>query len=139
MINTFIASRTYRILGFICLVIDVIALILVKEKNKRPIYKKGERSFTSTFRFDILKDVNYLLWVLASVIGLCGYFVPYFFLPGLFVFAVLFITSHIDFLYVLLAHATYLGLTPTQGSTLIAIMSASNFVGRIAVGYVYKL
>lgn len=33
-----------------------------------------------------------------------------------------------------LAHAHYLGLSDSQGSTLIAIMSATNFAGRLIVG-----
>lgn len=106
---------TYRILGFICLIMDVIGVLFVKEKYKNAKKPKGQRNLKNVFRMDVLKNRNYLLWCLGSVIGLMGYFVPYFFLP---------------------AHAHYLGLSDSQGSTLIAIMSATNFAGRLIVGYI---
>ncbi|EPB92896.1 hypothetical protein HMPREF1544_00335 [Mucor circinelloides 1006PhL] len=105
---------TFRILGFICLFCDIIACIFIKDKNPAK-KKKGERSLKAIFQLSVLKDVNFLLWTCGSVIGLMGYFIPYFFVP---------------------ANATHLGFTSTQGSTLIAIMSASNFVGRILVGFI---
>ncbi|KAF1801541.1 major facilitator superfamily domain-containing protein [Mucor lusitanicus] len=105
---------TFRILGFICLACDIVACIFIKDKNPAK-KKKGERSLKAIFQLSVLKDVNFLLWTCGSVIGLMGYFIPYFFVP---------------------ANATYLGLTSTQGSTLIAIMSAANFVGRILVGFI---
>ncbi|KAI8094764.1 major facilitator superfamily domain-containing protein [Thamnidium elegans] len=106
------AAWTYRILGFICLGCNIIACVFIREKksSKKP---KGARSLKSIFRLDVLQDTNFLLWAFASVIGLMGYFIPYFFLP---------------------AYATYLGLSATQGSTLIAVMSAANFIGRVLVG-----
>ncbi|KAI9329949.1 major facilitator superfamily domain-containing protein [Pilaira anomala] len=108
------AAWTYRILGFICLGCNLIACVVIKEKTSSK-KKKGERSLKNIFRLDVLQDKNFLLWSLASVIGLMGYFIPYFFLP---------------------AYATHLGLTATQGSTLIAVMSAANFTGRILVGFI---
>ncbi|KAG2193418.1 hypothetical protein INT47_006615 [Mucor saturninus] len=108
------APWTYRILGFICLACNIIACIFVKAKN--PAKKmKGGKSLRSIFQMDVLKDKNFLLWCFASIIGLSGYFIPYFFVP---------------------AYATSIGLTASQGSTLIAVMSASNFIGRIMVGYI---
>ncbi|GAA5808186.1 hypothetical protein MFLAVUS_001571 [Mucor flavus] len=106
------AAWTYRILGFICLGCNIIACITIREK-KSSVKPKGARTLKTIFRLDVLQDTNFLLWCLASVIGLMGYFVPYFFLP---------------------AYATYLGLSATQGSTLIAVMSAANFIGRVLVG-----
>jgi hypothetical protein len=35
---------------------------------------------------------------------------------------------------IILAYATYLGLSSSQGSALVAVIAASNFVGRIATG-----
>ncbi|GAA5795527.1 hypothetical protein HPULCUR_000885 [Helicostylum pulchrum] len=106
------AAWTYRILGFICLGCNIIACITIREK-KSSVKSKEARTLKTIFRLDVLQDTNFLLWCLASVIGLMGYFVPYFFLPG---------------------YATYLGLSATQGSTLIAVMSAANFIGRVLVG-----
>lgn len=107
----------------------------MKEKNSSKKIKGG-KSLKSIFRMDVLKDKNFLLWCLASIIGLSGYFIPYFFVPGL---------NYMNFthLYDLLisyfaAYATNIGLTAAQGSTLIAVMSAANFIGRIMVGYVVR-
>lgn len=74
---------TYRILGFICLICDVIGVLFVKEKYPNAKKPKGQRNLKNVFRMDVLKNRNYLLWCLGSVIGLMGYFVPYFFLPGI--------------------------------------------------------
>jgi MFS family permease len=103
---------SFRILGFICLFSNIIACICVKDKESAK-KKKGERSLSAIFDFSVMKDTNFLLWTCASVISLMGYFVPYFFLP---------------------AYATYLNLSRSEGSSLIAIMSASSFIGRLLVG-----
>ncbi|KAI8355610.1 major facilitator superfamily domain-containing protein [Choanephora cucurbitarum] len=105
---------SFRILGFICLFCDVIACLFIKDRfpAKR---SKEERSLKKIFDLSVFKDTNFLLWACGSVISLMGYFIPYFFLP---------------------AYATHLGLSASQGSVLIAIMSAANFVGRISVGLI---
>lgn len=100
---------SFRILGFICLICDALACLLIKERKKRPTTK----SLKDIFDLSVFKDMNFILWMCGSVISLMGYFIPYFFIPS---------------------HATYLGLSASQGSTLIAIMSACNFVGRVLVG-----
>ncbi|KAL7319906.1 hypothetical protein PS15m_002988 [Mucor circinelloides] len=101
---------TYRILGFICLFCDIIACIFVKERIVR---KKEKKSLSQIIDFGVLKNVNFLIFSVASDLGLFGYFVPFFFLP---------------------ADATYLGLSDSQGSSLIAVCSAMNFLGRLAAG-----
>ncbi|EPB89705.1 hypothetical protein HMPREF1544_03505 [Mucor circinelloides 1006PhL] len=101
---------TYRILGFICLFCDIIACIFVKERIVR---KKEKKRFSQIIDFGVLKNVNFLIFSVASDVGLFGYFVPFFFLP---------------------ADATYLGLSDSQGSSLIAVCSAMNFLGRLAAG-----
>ena len=72
------AGWTYRILGFICLVCDLVAVAFVVERIPRPKTRKRLRDI---IQFDVLMNINYLLWCLASVVSLFGYFVPYFFLP----------------------------------------------------------
>ncbi|CAO0791362.1 unnamed protein product [Mucor circinelloides] len=101
---------TYRILGFICMFCDIIACICVKERIVR---KKEKKNFFKIIDFGVLKNTNFLLFIIASDIALLGYFVPFFFLP---------------------AYATQLGLSDSQGSSLIAVCSAMNFVGRLASG-----
>ncbi|KAI7904339.1 major facilitator superfamily domain-containing protein [Cokeromyces recurvatus] len=104
-------SWTYRILGLICLVCDAIACILVKERVAKPQEKK---KLSKIVHFDVLKDINFLIYCIGSDIALFGYFIPFFFVP---------------------AYATHLGMPDSQGSSLVAVMSAMNFIGRLVAGY----
>ncbi|KAI7903125.1 major facilitator superfamily domain-containing protein [Cokeromyces recurvatus] len=106
------SSWTYRILGFICLACDIIACITVKEK--KPSSVKLRKKLSQIINFSVLKNTNYVLFAVASNIGLFGYFIPYFFIPS---------------------YATYLGLSNSQGSALVAVTAACNFVGRIITGF----
>lgn len=72
------SAWTYRILGFICLFCDIIACIFVKERIVR---KKEKKSFSQIINFGVLKNTDFLIFSIASDIGLFGYFVPFFFLP----------------------------------------------------------
>ncbi|SAM08373.1 hypothetical protein [Absidia glauca] len=101
----------YRILGFIILACCIGACLLVKERVKTP---KRTKSLKDLFDFSVLKDINFLLWTLGSMIGLCGFFVPFFFLPS---------------------YARHIGLDPDQGSALIAVLSTGNLLGRPLVGF----
>lgn len=72
--------RAYRVLGFICLGCDVITCVLVKERI--PQNKSGSKhKLLQIFSKEVFEDVSFVLWVIASMIGLMGFFVPYFFLP----------------------------------------------------------
>ncbi|KAI9345780.1 major facilitator superfamily domain-containing protein [Pilaira anomala] len=102
---------TYRILGFICLVCDIIACVFVKERVASPQKKKN---FRQILQFDVLKNTDFLIFAIGSDIALFGYFVPLFFIP---------------------AYATYLGLSDSQGSSIISVCSAMNCIGRLVVGY----
>lgn len=102
---------TYRILGFICLFCDTIACLTVKERN--PPAVRNRKKLSQIVNFAVLKDTNFVLFCIASNVGLFGYFVPYFFLPS---------------------YASYLGLSASQGSALVAVSSACNFVGRVITG-----
>ncbi|KAI8394332.1 major facilitator superfamily domain-containing protein [Radiomyces spectabilis] len=101
---------TYRILGFICLACDLVAVVLVKEKFPR---KKGRKKLSDIVQLNVLRNFNFILWCVGSVIMLLGYFVPYFFLPS---------------------YATFHGLSASQGSALVAVSSAMNFIGRVLAG-----
>ncbi|KAI8147417.1 major facilitator superfamily domain-containing protein [Fennellomyces sp. T-0311] len=121
------AAWTYRIMGFLVLGMNVFTCLLVKEKYPRhKKYKANDESgekqptphqptLREIFNWNVLKDINYLLWVIGSMIALMGFFVPFFFLPS---------------------YARYLGLSSANGTALIAVMSAGNCVGRVAVGYI---
>lgn len=101
---------TYRIMGFICLVCDIIACIFVKERV--PGSKKGKK-FSQILQFDVLKNTDFVIFAIGSDIGLFGYFVPFFFIP---------------------AYATHLGLTDSQGASIVSVCSAMNFIGRLVAG-----
>ncbi|KAG1121792.1 hypothetical protein G6F42_012086 [Rhizopus arrhizus] len=103
---------TYRILGFICLACNIIACFTVKART--PVDAKHRKRLSHIINFSVLKNANFVVFLIASNIGLFGYFIPYFFLPS---------------------YATFLGLSDAQGSALVAVTAACNFVGRIITGF----
>lgn len=103
---------TFRILGFVCLVCDIVACLCVKERVSSQ-QKKGTITLKTIFHLDIFKNMNYNIWVWACVFSLMGYFIPFFYLP---------------------ANANYMGLSSDQSTALIAIMSTGNFIGRLLAG-----
>jgi MFS family permease len=110
--STLGASWTYRILGFITLGMDAISCVLIRERNvTKPRVRKH---LSDIIHLNVLKDVNYCIFCIGSVIGLLGYFVPYYFLPS---------------------YGTFIGLSPAQRSALLAVASAANFFGRISAGF----
>jgi MFS family permease len=108
------AAWTYRVLGFVCLACDLIACVLVKSRGGGSINKARKR-LTDVIRLSVLKEVNYDIWVVGAAIQLMGYFVPFFFLPS---------------------YASFHGMSSTQGSALVAVAAAMNFVGRILCGII---
>ncbi|KAI8887203.1 MFS general substrate transporter [Backusella circina FSU 941] len=104
-------SWTYHILGFICLAFTLYACVFVKEQ--RVSTKPGKKKLSEIVQLKVLKNKNYLFFIIAANLGLFGNYIPYFYLPSF---------------------ATYYGLTESQGSSLIAAASASGFVGRIVAG-----
>ncbi|CAO3631942.1 unnamed protein product [Cunninghamella blakesleeana] len=102
---------TYRILGFICLGCDMIAIIFVKPRIAQKIQKKKLKDI---IQLSVLKDINFLIFCIGSMVALFGYFIPYFFLPS---------------------YATFKGLSYSQGGHLVAVSSGCNFVGRLIAGY----
>lgn len=103
---------TYRILGFVCLFCNGIACLTVKERQVPA--QRQRKKWHQIIDFSVFKHANFVLFGLASNIGLIGYFIPYYFLPS---------------------YGTYLGLTDSQGSALVSVISACNFAGRILTGY----
>ncbi|KAI8340073.1 major facilitator superfamily domain-containing protein [Chlamydoabsidia padenii] len=105
------ASWTYRILGFTTLAMDALACIMIRERQKQPRVRKHLRDI---IHLNVMKDINYCIFCTGSVIGLLGYFVPYYFLPS---------------------YATSIGLSASEGSALLAVASAANSIGRISAGF----
>ncbi|ORZ00824.1 major facilitator superfamily domain-containing protein [Syncephalastrum racemosum] len=116
--NTLGVNWTYRILGFLMLGLNIITIIVVKPKYPQPKESHEKQPVRKVFDFEIFKNANYLLWMLASVIQISGFFVPVFFLPS---------------------YATSLGASSTQSSAVISVLMAFSFLGRILVGYVGDL
>ncbi|OBZ84482.1 putative transporter ESBP6 [Choanephora cucurbitarum] len=102
---------TYRILGFICLGCSAIACVTVKERIPR---KREKKKLSDVLQLSVLRNTNFLLFGIASDIALMGYFIPFFFMPS---------------------YATYLGMSESQGSALVSVISATNFIGRLLAGY----
>lgn len=72
------APWTYRIIGFICLLLGAFATSLVKERFPD---KSGRKKITDIVQWSVLGDNNLKLWCAAATITLFGYLVPFFFLP----------------------------------------------------------
>jgi MFS family permease len=68
----------FRILGFVCLGCNAVACCFVKE---RLVANKPKTKLSQIIRFESLKNINFVLFLVGSDIGLFGYFVPYFILP----------------------------------------------------------
>ncbi|CAO3653572.1 unnamed protein product [Mucor fragilis] len=102
----------YRVLGIITCVVSLIATLLLKEKPSMPNAKKMQ--LKEMINLSICKDHKFIIWCIAGNLSMLSYFVPAFFLPS---------------------HATKIGLSPSQGSVLVAVFSAVNVLGRIISGY----
>ncbi|KAI8992621.1 major facilitator superfamily domain-containing protein [Pilobolus umbonatus] len=103
---------TYHVLGFICFILNMFNLIVMREKVPTTKVKK---SLSSIIKLEVLKDTNFVLFILASNVLLTAYYIPFFYLPS---------------------YASYLGLDDTQGSSLVSIVSIHGIVGRIMAGFI---
>jgi hypothetical protein len=84
---------------------------LLREKPSLPNTKKVQ--LKEIIDLSICKDHRFIIWCVAGNLSMLSYFVPAFFLP---------------------THATKIGLSPNQGSILVAVFSAVNVLGRIMSG-----
>ncbi|KAI8639804.1 major facilitator superfamily domain-containing protein [Parasitella parasitica] len=109
-------STCFRVLGGITGLFYLISGFLFKDKiTNKPRYKEIIASPFGIIQFDVLKDVNFILWCLADILIELSYYTPFFFLPS---------------------YATSLGLKDTKGSSLISITASCNAVGRIFAGII---
>lgn len=83
----------------------------MREKPSMPNTKKVQ--LKEIIDLSICKDHKFIIWCIAGNLSMLSYFVPAFFLPS---------------------HATKIGLSPNQGSILVAVFSAVNVLGRIISG-----
>ncbi|RCH85552.1 hypothetical protein CU098_007682 [Rhizopus stolonifer] len=101
----------YRVLGIINFVVSLISTLLLKESPNMP--KKEKKRLKNMIDTSVCKDMSFIIWCISGNLSMIGYFIPAFYLPS---------------------HATKLGLSPSQGSILVAAFSAVNVVGRIISG-----
>jgi predicted MFS family arabinose efflux permease len=69
---------TYRILGFICFACALNTCVWVKERVPQ---KRERKKFNEIIQFGVLRNKNYLLFIIAANLALFGNFIPYFYLP----------------------------------------------------------
>lgn len=103
--------RCYRVLGIITFVTSLLATLLLKEKPSAKKVKKTQLS--DIVDLSLCKNSNFMIWCVAGNLSMLSYFIPAFYLPS---------------------HATKIGLSPSQGSVLVAVFSAVNVIGRIISG-----
>lgn len=72
---------TFRILGFMCLAMDLTSCALIKENPMMKTHQEEKKKLSDIIQLRVLKDTEYVLWIIGSDIALLGYFIPFYFLP----------------------------------------------------------
>ncbi|KAI9249756.1 major facilitator superfamily domain-containing protein [Phascolomyces articulosus] len=106
---------TYRILASICLVVDILGCLIIKERLGQSPRKERKLpcSKNTKLRLDVFRNKNFCIWCLCAVTQVAAYFVPLFIIP---------------------TYATYIGLSDIEGSSLVSITSGTAFLGRVSSG-----
>ncbi|KAF9232145.1 major facilitator superfamily domain-containing protein [Melanogaster broomeanus] len=104
LINRVGISWTFRIMGFVTLLVTVPAAMLLKERHPRA---------TATIDWSLFKDPKFVLLFLGSGIATFPLLVPPFFIP---------------------LYASSLPLSQNTGSVLLALFNISSAVGRVGFG-----
>ncbi|KAG2217422.1 hypothetical protein INT45_013753, partial [Circinella minor] len=103
----------YRILGFFLLGICTLGTFLIKDRVPMSSYRKSQ-PIKSPIKLSMFKMVNFDIWLIGSVISVMGYLPPVFYLPK---------------------YAASIGINKSDASNLLSILSASNAVFRIILGF----
>ncbi|KAL7308568.1 hypothetical protein PS15m_011756 [Mucor circinelloides] len=114
------AGWCYRIMSLICFIIGVFSCLLFQDKrpsngNQKDNSTDSKLFFKEMFDFSIVRNWRFLLWVFIDTLLEAGYNVPYFFLPS---------------------YATFLGLSTSQGATILSTSYGMNAAGRLVSGVV---
>ncbi|KAI7847983.1 major facilitator superfamily domain-containing protein [Circinella umbellata] len=109
--NALGSGWTYRILGFISIIFNVIIYLVVKEP--RHLQQHYTKKRNAIFDFQVLKNLDFVLWCLAATVQLAVYASPFFITP---------------------TYATFYGLSDSQGSSLVTVGNIMNFFDRIICG-----
>ncbi|KAG2217785.1 hypothetical protein INT45_001110, partial [Circinella minor] len=117
MINNNLGIQwTYRILGFINLFINLLACMIIKDHPNNTNTRFKEKSSKSPMiRFDVFKNKNYCIWCISCFTQIAAFYVPLFIIPS---------------------YATYIGLSDSRGASLVSVINAAAFVGRISTGFI---
>lgn len=133
LIKMYEFHRTYRILGFICLACNTLAIILVMARIPRRL-KGRKKKLSDIVQLGILKDVNLTSGARPPV---CKSWVTSYHILTFYVS----VHSANSFEYMhgltyslTIAYSTWLGLTASDGTALVAVASAANVAGRILAG-----
>ncbi|KAI8379137.1 major facilitator superfamily domain-containing protein [Radiomyces spectabilis] len=102
----------YRIIGLMSFGICMISTFLMRTRLP-PNFRK--QPIRSPIKPEMLKDMNFVLWLLGAVIALTGYFIP---------------------LYVLPKYAASVGVSAANASTIVGVACALNAIGRLVLGWV---
>ncbi|KAI7857756.1 major facilitator superfamily domain-containing protein [Circinella umbellata] len=112
--NTLGVKWTYGILGIIGFVSTIITFPFIKERDPGDRIKKLERVRNEGIvDWNILKNVNMLLWIFVGPIQLIAGYISFIFIPS---------------------YATYIGLSDVDGAAVIAILSSVGFVTTVVSG-----
>lgn len=71
-------SWIYRILGFICICFNLTTCLTVRAR----VEPNSSKKLSEIFQLNVLKNTQFLLFMIGSNISLFGYFIPFFFVPG---------------------------------------------------------
>ncbi|KAI9246057.1 major facilitator superfamily domain-containing protein, partial [Phascolomyces articulosus] len=106
---------TYRILAFIFVGFDIVICYVMREFDSTKKRERSTKNILPSFDFSLIRNKNNIIWVISCIPQAAVNALPYIFIP---------------------VYATYIGLTPMQGSTAVAILSGVNIFGRLGAGYV---
>ncbi|KAG2225503.1 hypothetical protein INT45_010330 [Circinella minor] len=112
--NTLGVKWTYGILGIIGFVSTIVTFPFIKERDPSDRINKLERvKNKGIVDWNILKNVNMLLWIFVGPIQLIAGYISFIFIPS---------------------YATYIGLNDVDGAAIIAILSSVGLISAVVFG-----
>ncbi|KAF7725115.1 hypothetical protein EC973_000442, partial [Apophysomyces ossiformis] len=102
----------YRIIGLMSFGICMIATVMLRTRLPP---KQGKQPIKSPIKLSMLKNFDFVLWLLGAVISLTGYLIPLYYMPK---------------------YAASIGLSHSDASNLLGICCAMNAIGRLLLGWV---
>ncbi|KAI9467718.1 major facilitator superfamily domain-containing protein [Zychaea mexicana] len=119
--NSLGPSWTFRIMGLVFLTLGILAFPLIKERQPPEQHqKKTDKSknrlkrITEIIDVSLFKNVNLMIWIAAGPLQVYATYIITTFLP---------------------AYATSIGLSDVQGAAVVATLSGTGLIGRLANGF----